>query len=91
MGDGTEGGVMVKAAPGAPLAVVETNLLLEVLIVALDAPAQLDRANQLSMRSIGRQRRQVVLRRRCFAVGPLADQPLLLTRSQVSPFWVSIH
>ncbi len=44
---------MVKAAPGAPLAVVETNLLLEVLIVALDAPAQLDRANQLSMRSIG--------------------------------------
>ena len=34
-------GVMMEAAPGAAFIVVETELAFEVLIVALDAPAQL--------------------------------------------------
>jgi len=34
-------GVMMEAAPGASFIVPETNFLLELLIIALDAPAHL--------------------------------------------------
>jgi hypothetical protein len=40
VGDGAESGVVVKASPGATLEMVESKLLLELLVVALDSPAQ---------------------------------------------------
>ena len=40
----------MKAAPFAPLEVPETDLLLEFLIVALDAPAQFGGVDQIDER-----------------------------------------
>jgi hypothetical protein len=37
---------MVEAAPAAPFVVAEPDLLLEVLVVALDAPAQFGDVDQ---------------------------------------------
>ena len=39
--------MMMEATPSAPFEVTEPDLLLEVLIVALDAPAQLGQIDQL--------------------------------------------
>ena len=39
--------MVVETAPPAPFEVTETDLLLEVLIVALDAPAQFREIDQL--------------------------------------------
>ena len=46
MGHRAEGGVVMEAAPRSALVVVETDLLLEPLVVAFDAPAQLREADE---------------------------------------------
>jgi len=71
-------GVTVEAAPGAPLEVVEAELLLHLLMGLLAHPARLDGGRQLSQRNPGRQVGQIV-----FALArrpPLAHEPGFLPR-----------
>src|ERR1700704_1975720 len=70
-------GVMMKAAPAASLIVSEPDLLLELLIVALDAPAQFGEIDQLAEADLLRQGREPVFGRYLFALRPLDQQPLL--------------
>src|SRR5262245_63965499 len=69
--------MMVESAPPSTLVVIETDLLLQVLEVALDAPAQLGRVDEGCDRDTVRQRREPVLGGLRFALGPLDQQPLL--------------
>ena len=48
---------MMEAAPPAPLIVSKPDLLLELLIVALDTPAQLGKVDELAEADIRWQRR----------------------------------
>src|ERR1700681_5121722 len=68
---------MMEAAPPAPFEVAKPDLLLELLIVPLDTPAQLGKVDELAEADIGRQRRQPVLGRLGFALGPFDQQPFL--------------
>jgi hypothetical protein len=68
---------MVEAAPPSSFIVAEPDLLLEVLIVALDAPAQLGDIDQSAEQDGFRQRREPVLGRRLLPLRPLDQQPLL--------------
>src|SRR5512135_2665618 len=69
---------MMEAAPHSTFEMIEADLLLQFLIVALDTPTQTSSANQRLERCIRRQRREIELRRRFLAVGPLAEQPLFV-------------
>jgi hypothetical protein len=65
--------VVVQAAPGATLEVVEPEFLLQLLVHLLAGPAGLDQRGQGLERSVGRQVRQVVL---ALAGGaPLTHEP----------------
>ena len=55
----------------------EPDLPLQLLIIAFDAPAQLDRVDELIEGDVGRQGREPVLGRPRFALGPLDDEPFL--------------
>src|SRR5665213_3467472 len=57
IGGDAQGSVVVKATPVAPLIVTEPEFLLQFLIVALDAPAQLDQTDQFFEGDTRRQRR----------------------------------
>src|SRR6202049_3896193 len=70
----------MEAAPSAAFEVSEPNLLLELLIVALDAPAQLGKIDKRRKIDVFRQGREPVFGRRLFALGPLDQQPLLRAR-----------
>ena len=48
-------GVVVEAAPAAALVVAEADLLLELLVVPLDAPAQLGLVDEVVERGVVRQ------------------------------------
>src|SRR5215207_683803 len=67
---------MVKAAPAASFIVPEPDLLLELLIVALDAPAQLGEVDQIAERDIWRNRREPIFGRLLLSFRPLDQQPL---------------
>src|SRR3954466_11115153 len=73
-------GVMVEAAPAAAPAVPEPDFLLEILGLPLEAPAQLSQVDQIGEAGLLGQGRQPVLRRLRLALGPLDQQPFLLTR-----------
>ena len=66
---------MVKAAPAAAFVVRQPDLLLELLIVALDAPTQFGGIDQIVERNIMRQGREPVFGRGLLAFGPLDQQP----------------
>src|SRR5471032_2218378 len=66
---------MVKAEPSASFEMPEADLLLELLIIALDAPAQLGGIDQIAECDAARQGREPVLGRLLFALGPLDQQP----------------
>src|ERR1700731_2017540 len=68
---------MMEAAPSAPFIVPKPDLLLELLIVPLDTPAQLGEVDELAEADIRRQRREPIFGRLGFALGPLDQQPLL--------------
>src|SRR5262249_25268897 len=68
---------MVEAEPPASFKVTQPDLLLEVLIVALDAPAQLGGLNQIAEWDALRQGREPGFARLILAGGPLDQQPLL--------------
>src|SRR5215469_11251231 len=83
VGGDTERGMMVKSAPGTALEVIESQLLLEFKIVALDAPAQLGGPDQLLKRRGGREVGQPVLGGFDAGFGPLDEQPLLAVRDRL--------
>src|SRR5882757_1496462 len=70
-------GVVMEAAPPAAFEVPKPDFLLEFLIVPLDAPAQLGKVDELAEADVRRQRRQPILGRSGFALGPLDQQPFL--------------
>src|SRR5512145_3574124 len=68
---------MVEASPSASLVVREPGLLLELLVVALDAPAHLGDVDKVAEGGALGQRREPVLRGLVLAFGPLDQQRLL--------------
>ena len=63
MGDGNECDVVVKASPGAALEMIEADLTFHVLVVALDAPAQLGQSDErLEWSAIGQRGEPEALR-----------------------------
>src|SRR3990172_2989259 len=72
--------MMMEASPPAALEMVEPELILELLIVALDAPAQLGEADEGGDGRGLRQGREPILRGRVFAPRPLDQQPLFRPR-----------
>src|SRR5436853_402693 len=66
----------MEAAPSPAFEVPEPNLLLELLIIALDAPAQLSQIDEGGKIDVFRQGRQPVFDRLLLAFGPLDQQPL---------------
>ena len=69
---------MMEAAPSAAFVVIKPDLLLELLIVPLDAPAQLGKIHEPAEADVRRQRREPVFGRLGFALWPFDQQPLLL-------------
>ena len=66
---------MMEATPAAPFVMTEPDLLLEFLIVALDAPAQLGQIDELREADVLRQRGELVFGWLCFALRPFDQQP----------------
>ena len=73
--------MMVEPPPAAPLVVSQPKVLLQILIVALDAPALIGDADQLVDGRVFGQRGQDVLARRGLVCRPLDKQPLLGTQA----------
>src|SRR3712207_9050842 len=67
----------MEAAPAAALVVAKTDLLLALLVVALDQPAGLGGVDHVLQRGAGRQVGQPVLARLLGSLGSLDQQPLL--------------
>src|SRR5512137_2101836 len=76
--------VMVEAPPTTALEMAKPQFLLELLVVALDAPTQLGQARQLLDGGRHGQRTQEVLGRFRFVARPLDEQPLLWRRCGAS-------
>src|SRR5882724_12166413 len=72
--------MMMKPSPASTLEMTEPDLLLEVLVVALDSPAELGDLDHLLERCRGRQGVQRVLGRFGLARRPFDQQPLLRVR-----------
>ncbi len=66
---------MMEATPPTSFIVSESDLLLELLIIALDAPAQLGGIDQIAECDAARQGREPILGRLLLALGPLDQQP----------------
>ena len=67
----------MKAALPAPFIVPKPDLLLEFLVVALDAPTQFGEIDQPTETDLFRQGREPVLGRSLFLLWPLDQQPFL--------------
>src|ERR1700741_284105 len=67
---------MMEASPSASFEVSEPDLLLEVLVIAFDAPAQLGEVDKAVETDLRRQRREPILGRLGFALWPFDQQPL---------------
>src|SRR5215207_223521 len=70
----------MKPAPASALVVPEPDLLLELLVIPLNAPAQFGLLHEGGDRGISRQGREPILRRLLLAVRPLHQEPLLGAR-----------
>ena len=66
----------MEPPPAAPFEMIEAELVLELLVVPLDPPAQMRQTDERGQRRRPGQGREVVLRRRRLAQGPLAQDPL---------------
>src|SRR5665647_1723619 len=69
-------GVVMEAAPPTPFKMSEPELLLELLIVPFDTPAQLGGVDQSAEGDLFRKGREPVFGRLILARGPLDQQPL---------------
>src|SRR5215212_5454729 len=72
----------METAPAPSLKVSQTDLLLELLIIPLNAPAQFRQIDELCHGGVGRQGRKPVLGRLLLALGPLDQAPLLRSHSR---------
>ncbi|MBM2804216.1 MAG: hypothetical protein HW419_2109 [Deltaproteobacteria bacterium] len=81
VGCDTQSSVMMKSTPAPSLVVAQAELLLELLIVPLNAPAHLGGPDQIHKRGVSGQRRQPILGRFCLIYRPFDQQPLFGTRS----------
>src|SRR3954466_15796018 len=72
--------VMVEAAPAAALVVPKPEFLLELLVVAFDAPPELGQFDQALKADLLRQRREPVLGGLLLAFRPLDQEPFLRAR-----------
>ena len=72
---------MVEAAPAAAFIMAKADLLFELLIIALDAPAQFDGVDESVEGDVFGQGRKPIFGRFAFGVGPFDDQPFLGARS----------
>ena len=72
--------MVVEAAPPAPFIITEAEFLLELLVIALDPPAQLWQVDQPIEGDILGQGGEPILGRLGFAFRPLDQQPLLGAR-----------
>src|SRR5215218_6564134 len=72
--------MMVEAAPAAALVVPEPEFLLELLVVAFDAPPELGEFDQAREADVLRQGREPVLGGLLLAFRPLDHEPLLRAR-----------
>ena len=70
VGRNAKGGVMVEAAPSPSFKMSQPDLLLEFLIVPLNAPAQLGKIDKPAEADLCRQRREPVLGRLCLSLRP---------------------
>ena len=77
VGGDAHGGVMVEAAPASSFEVAEPDLLLELLIVALDAPAHHGDVDEAVECHVGWQRREPEFGRRRLALRPFDQKPFL--------------
>src|SRR5271163_3936090 len=71
---------MVEAAPPAPCIIAQAKFLLELLIIALDAPAQLCQIDQTIEGGIFGQGGKPILDRLGFVFRPLDQKPLFSTQ-----------
>jgi len=71
--------VVMESAPSASLVVTEPKFLLEILVVAFDAPAQLGRRDQRFERGGGWQGSEEVFGRFWFAGRPFDQEPFFWT------------
>src|SRR5512147_2835563 len=76
----TQGSVMMKATPVSSLVMTQAELLFQLLIVPLNAPAHLGCPDQCYKRRVGGRRRQPVLRRLSLTAWPFDQQPFLVTQ-----------
>src|SRR4051794_14859195 len=72
--------VMVEAAPAAALVVPKPEFLLELLVVALDAPPELGEFDQAREADLLRQGREPVFGRLLLSFRPLDQEPFLRAR-----------
>ena len=68
--------VMMKAAPTASLEVPQAEFLLELLVIAFNAPAQFCKSHEFLDRRVSGQRAEEVSGRLELFAGPLDEQPL---------------
>src|SRR5712691_11930039 len=69
--------MMMEPPPAAALEVIQAQLILELLIVALDAPAELGEADEGGDRGRRRQGREPILCGLAFPSRPFDQQPLV--------------
>src|SRR5260370_40687775 len=84
----------MEAAPAAALEMSEPDLLLEFLIVALDAPAQLGKVHQAMEGDAFGKGREPVFGRFLLAFGPLDQQPFFrsaLAALEITPRNANAH
>src|SRR5665647_2287664 len=81
--------VVMEAAPSAPFEMPESDLLLELLIVAFDTPTQLGGVDQSAEGDLFRKGREPVFGRLILALGPLDQQPLF--RSGLSEIVIAMR
>src|SRR5882672_9901851 len=72
--------MVMKAPPAAPLEMIEPELILEFLIIALDAPAEFGEAHEVGEGRRRRQRRAPMLPGLRVTARPLKQQPLFWPR-----------
>src|SRR5258708_30351339 len=81
---------MVESPPSASLVVAKPDLLFEVLVVALDAPAHFDNVDKTPERRLGGKRRQPVLGGFGLRLRPF-DQQRFLPLLGLAPNWRGAH
>ena len=84
VGSDAQACMMMKPAPTSAFVVTQAQLLLEVLVVALDAPAHVCLRHQIVQGGVCRQIRKIIFERLGVCRGPLDQQPLLRVQARLA-------